>query len=183
MLRLWHNRRGEPLSPWEQVDLALVIATEPYLLIDSRDRSPFNVAIPIVPQPFTRPVLDDLNERYGGVLTTSELDGLHEILAGHPFLTRLAFYRLVTGFAASFGDLDKRAAEPEGPFGDHLRALMMLLQQQQGLLPAMRQVVATSSVHEHEAFYRLHGAGLVLHDGGRVKPANLLYARFFKGLR
>ena len=30
MLRLWHNRRAEPSSPWEQVDLALVIATEPY---------------------------------------------------------------------------------------------------------------------------------------------------------
>jgi AAA-like domain len=116
-------------------------------------------------------------------LTTIELDALHELLAGHPFLTRLAFYRLVTGFVASFGDLDKRATEPEGPFGDHLRALMMLLQQQQGLLPAMRQVVATGSVHEQEAFYRLHGAGLVQHEEGRVKPANLLYARFFKGLR
>jgi hypothetical protein len=183
MLRLWHNRRAEPLSPWERVDLALVIATEPYLLIDSKDRSPFNVAIPIVPQPFARAVLDDLSDRYGGVLTTSELDGLHDLLAGHPFLTRLAFYRLVTGHSASFGDLDKHAAEPEGPFGDHLRALMMLLQQQQGLLPAMRQVIAEGSVREDEAFYRLHGAGLVRHEEGRVKPATLLYARFFKGLR
>ena len=183
MLRLWHNRRAEPLSPWEQVDLALVIATEPYLLIDSKDRSPFNVAIPIEPSPFARSVLDDLNDRYGGVLTTRELDGLHELLAGHPFLTRLAFYRLVTGYSASFGDLDKHAAEPEGPFGDHLRALMMLLQQQPGLLAAMRQVIADGSVREDEAFYRLHGAGLVRHDEGRMKPANLLYARFFKGLR
>jgi AAA-like domain/TIR domain len=182
MLRLWHNRRAEPLSPWERVDLALAHATEPYLLIDSKDRSPFNVAIPIVPQPFARAVLDDLSDRYGGVLTTSELDGLHELLAGHPFLTRLAFYRLVTGHSASFGDLDKHAAEPEGPFGDHLRGLMMLLQQQQGLLPAMRQVITEGSVREDDAFYRLHGAGLVRHEEGRVKPATLLYARFFKGL-
>ena len=54
MLRLWHNRRAEPLSAWEDVDLALVIATEPYLLIDSKDRSPFNVATPIEPQAFDR---------------------------------------------------------------------------------------------------------------------------------
>jgi hypothetical protein len=89
---------------------------------------------------------------------------------------------LVTGDSASFGDLDKHAAERVGPFTDHLRALMLLLEQQPGLLPAMRQVIADGSVHEDEAFYRLHGAGLVRHEEGRVRPANLLYARFFKGL-
>ena len=35
MLRMWHNNRAQPLSVWESVDLALVIATEPYLLIDA----------------------------------------------------------------------------------------------------------------------------------------------------
>lgn len=40
MLRLWHNRRAEPLSPWEQVDLALVIATEPY---PDRQQGPLTV--------------------------------------------------------------------------------------------------------------------------------------------
>jgi hypothetical protein len=57
MLRLWHNRRAEPLSPWETVDLALVIATEPHLLIDSGDRSPFNVVPPVELEPFGRSTL------------------------------------------------------------------------------------------------------------------------------
>ena len=35
MLRLWHNQRAEPFSAWENVDLALVISTEPYLLIEA----------------------------------------------------------------------------------------------------------------------------------------------------
>ena len=182
MLRLWHNRRAEPLSTWESVDLALVVATEPYLLIDSRDRSPFNVAIPIEPQPFKRDSLDVLDGQYGGILSPSERNSLHDLLAGHPFLTKLAYYRLGTGQSPSFQALDKSAAEPDGPFGDHLRAMLVLLQQQPGLLEAMRQVVAHGSVPNDEIYYRLHGAGLACRQGSRVNPANLLYARFFRGL-
>ena len=48
---------------------------------------------------------------------------LNDLLAGHPFLTRLAFYRLATGQSPSFDKLDTAAAEPDGPFGDHLRAM------------------------------------------------------------
>jgi hypothetical protein len=182
MLRLWHNRRAEPLSPWDKVDVALVIATEPYLLIDSKDRSPFNVAAPVQPKPFSRTVLDDLNGRYRTSLGVSELDDLYELLGGHPFLTRLAFYRVATGQSSSFGDLSETAAEPEGPFGDHLRALLVLLQQQDGLLSAMRQVVVHGSLAKEEIYYRLHGAGLVERQGRRVRPSNLLYARFFRSL-
>jgi len=183
MLRLWHNKRAEPASPWEQVDLALVIATEPYLLIDKTDRSPFNVALAVEPKAFSRPALDDLNGRYRSDLSSIELDDLHELLAGHPFLTKLAFYRIVTGDGLSFEMLQRSAADPYGPFGDHLRAMLVLLQQHEGLLPAMRQVISQGSVPEVDAYHRLHGAGLAERDDRRMKPSNLLYARFFKELR
>jgi hypothetical protein len=183
MLRLWHNRRAEPLSAWEQVDLALVIATEPHLLIDRRDRSPFNVAIAVQPKPFNRLELDGLNGRYRGALSSIELDDLYELLGGHPFLTRLAFYRLLAEGDLSFDALYRTAAEPYGPFGDHLRALLVLLQQQEGLLAAMRQVIAEGSVPDDDLYYRLHSAGLVDRDNRRVKPSNLLYGRFFSELR
>ena len=182
MLRLWHSRRAEPLSPWEQVDVALVIATEPYLLIASGDRSPFNVATWIELKPFDRPALDDLNARYGGALSANELDGLHELLAGHPFLTRLAFYRMSAGEVSGFDDLETRAAEPYGPFGDHLRAMLMLLQHKEGLVKGMRQLIAQGSLPDDDSYFRLHGAGLVERDNGRLRLANLLYARFFRSL-
>lgn len=50
LLRSWHNRRWEPA--WARVDLALVIATEPYLLVDSADQSPFNVGELVTVRPF-----------------------------------------------------------------------------------------------------------------------------------
>jgi hypothetical protein len=182
MLRLWHNRRAEPLSVWEEVDLALVIATEPYLLIDSKDRSPFNVAMPIEPQAFDRGALDDLNGRYGTPLAAPELDDLSELVGGHPFLSRLAFYRIATGQSASFDELYDTASTHEGPFGDHLRSMLMLLGGRNGLVAAMQQAIANGSVRDEETYYRLHGAGLAKRDGRRVVPSNTLYARFFRFL-
>jgi hypothetical protein len=60
--------------------------------------------------------------------------------------------------------------------------MLVLLQSHADLLTAMRQVIAHGSVSQDETYYRLHGAGLVERDGKRVRPSNLLYARFFKGL-
>jgi hypothetical protein len=181
MLRLWHNRRADkPI--WDPVDLALVIATEPYALIDSKDRSPFNVAVPVELAAFDRDALDDLNRRYGGSLSRSDLDILHDLLGGHPFLTRLAFYRAGTGQVSTVAELEAKAAEPDGPFGDHLRAMLVLLQEREGLLSALRQVVARASTPNDDSFYRLHGVGLVRRQDGKIKPANMLYARFFKSL-
>lgn len=182
MLRLWHNRRGEPFSRWLNVDLAMAISTEPYLLIAGTDRSPFNVGTVVEPRPFPRNALDGLDERYGSQLTDGELDDLYELVSGHPFLTRLAFYRLASGHCSSFGDLESRAGEPDGPFGDHLRALLVRLRQTGDLLPAMGQAVTLQSVPEDDVYYRLHGAGLVDRRNKRVVPANLVYARFFRSL-
>lgn len=183
MLRLWHNRRAEPSSVWEEVDLALVIATEPYLLIDSTDRSPFNVATAIEPKAFDRDALADLNGRYGAPLGAAELDDLRELVGGHPYLSRLAFYRVATAQSASFDELYDTAPTHEGPFGDHLRSRLMLLTEQNGLLKAMKQVIAHGSVQDEETYYRLHGAGLAHREGHRVVPANTLYARFFRSLQ
>jgi hypothetical protein len=182
MLRVWHNRRAEPFSVWQEVDLALVIATEPYLLIDRKDRSPFNVATPIEPQAFDRGALDDLNGRYGTPLAAAELEDLRELVGGQPYLSRLAFYRVVTGQSPSFDQLYDKAPTHEGPFGDHLRSMLMLLNEQTGLLTAMKQVVSNASVPDEETYYRLHGAGLANREGRRVVPANTLYARFFRFL-
>lgn len=183
LLRHWHNQRGTPFSPWEDMDLALVIATEPYLLIADGDRSPFNVVPPTELGPFDRSSLDPLNESYGDLLSGAELDQLHELLDGHPYLTRLAFYRLVAPPQISFADLLKHASESEGPFGEHLRSRLFLLENQPDLLTALREMIVRGTPPSKDTYYRLHGVGLVSREGTKVVPANLLYARFFKRLQ
>src|SRR6185436_19735623 len=43
-MRGWHNNRGARGEKWESFDLVLVIATEPNMLIQDGEQSPFNVA-------------------------------------------------------------------------------------------------------------------------------------------
>ena len=183
MLRLWYNQRAEPCSAWEHVDLALVISTEPHLLIDSADRSPFNVSLPIELGSFSRQHLDDLNGRYGDALSAPQLDQLHGLLGGHPYLTCLAYFRLLVDPGMSFDELDETAADITGPFGEHLRAKLSWLGRKERLLDALKQVIANRTVPGEDAYLRLRGAGLVARHNGRTVPANLLYARFFRQVR
>jgi hypothetical protein len=182
MLRHWHNERAQPISRWEDVDLALVIATEPYLLISQADRSPFNVTPALELRSFERHHVSQINEAYGDPLSAAEQDQLHEVLSGQPYLTRLAFYRLVSSPDLSFDQLIAESANGDGPFGEHLRSRLFLLQQRD-MLAAMQAVIAESGELDHDTFYRLHAAGLVERRGSDVIPANMLYARFFAHLR
>jgi hypothetical protein len=183
MLRLWHNQRAQPSSPWEHLDLAMVIATEPYLLISEADRSPFNVTPAIELGAFERSDLGQINGAYGHPLADHELDQLYGLLSGQPYLTRLAFYRLISSPDLSFEALMEKASDIDGPFGEHLRSRLFLLQQQRDMPAAMRKVITRTGKLTDDAFFRLRAAGLVERRGKDVDPANLLYARFFKSLR
>jgi len=179
MLRSWHNKRWE--DAWSNVDLALVIATEPYLLVDSADQSPFNVGEIVQLGPFDPVAVGDLNDRYGSPLSPAQCQELFELTGGQPYLTRVALYRLVSESGFTWSALQTSADSDQGPFADHLKALLMIVHRA-GLGDAMREVVKRARVpgDDRLTFYRLRGAGLVKEDGGRTVPANLLYARFFK---
>ena len=181
MLRHWHNERAQPMSAWENMDLAMVIATEPYLLIATADRSPFNVTPAIQLKPFEQMQLREINHAYGGPLSDNEQDQLYELLSGHPYLTRLAFYRLVSDF--NFATLMANSSDADGPFGEHLRTRMFMLQQQPDLLGAMRRVISKGAELDMDTYYRLHAAGLVERRGKTIVPSNMLYARFFRRLQ
>ncbi len=180
MLRLWHNNRS-PLTPeYEDLDLALVISTEPYLLIDRADRSPFNVGLKVEMKPFNREQCVELNTRHDDLLRSDEVLQLYDLLHGHPYLTRLSYYRMTAIDKISFADLIDGAAAERGPFGDHLRSLLVKLHDRPDLLAAMKQVIFSSDPVELDLYYRLYGAGLVRREGDRVRPANALYARYFR---
>jgi hypothetical protein len=180
MLRYWHERRTDtPSSAWSRVDLALIISTEPYLLIDDALQSPFNVTPPIQSHPFTLEECRVLNRHYGEPLNEAQFTMLQELLNGHPYLTRVAYYHLTRKSGLKFDALMQRAAAPDGPFGDHLRALLVKLRPKPDLSAALQQAISKGTVPNDDAFYRLKGAGLCRKEGDRIVPANQLYARFF----
>ncbi len=178
-MRGWHNNRGTRGGKWETLDLALVVATEPNLLIQDGEQSPFNVAEPFRLPPFSRVDLDHLNQVFGQPLSVADLDALHDLVGGHPYLTRMAFWHLSVG--VSFHDLQRQAVNEDGPFGEHLRAKLTQLQRRQSSLDAYRELVHRNVQPQPDTYWRLQAAGLAhrLDDGGGIRPTNLLYARFF----
>ena len=181
MLRLWHNSRSDPTQDrWSNVSLALVISTEPYLLIAEADRSPFNVGTTIELKPFSNADCQRLNDAHGSILNERQVTELWQLLEGHPYLTRLAFYRLTAPDAVGFDALVSTAGEERGPFGEHLRAMLFRLHGRPQLLEGLRQILARGTSADDDVYYRLFGAGLVRREAGRIAPANRLYAQFFK---
>lgn len=184
-LRGWDGKRTKPgrRRGWERLGLALAIATDPKMLIESGYTSPFNVGEQIRLGGFERHQLDALNRSYRQMLGAAELDRLFALLRGHPYLTPLAFYRLLTDEDGSCDDLCARAAAESGPFGDHLRARLERLYAA-GLTDAMRELVLHHRLPDNDrrVFYRLEAAGLAREEGGRIVPSLPLYQLFFQAV-
>jgi hypothetical protein len=96
MLRSWHNNRALD-ETWRSLDMVLVISTEPHMLIDNLNQSPFNVGVTIALDDFSPEQVAELNHRHGSPLTQGQLDALVDLIGGHPYLTREALYQVATG--------------------------------------------------------------------------------------
>jgi AAA-like domain/TIR domain len=179
MLRAWHNRREEMDSRLKGLDIALVIATDPFLLIDDANQSPFSVGTVLSLEGFNQAQMVEVSKLYGSPLTPSQCAELWRLFEGQPYLTRLFLYRLRSRDAMAFDDLVTHAADIDGPFGEHLRSKLLLLQRQPELIDAFRAVLHGYPLKNESIFDRLHAAGLVSRGTGLIRAANLVYAKFF----
>lgn len=177
MLRSWHNNRARDAS-WKQLDLALVTSTEPYYFVQSLSQSPFNVGEIIDLPAFTLEQAAALNKLHLSPFTQTALQELMNLLRGHPYLVRRALY-LVASDRISASDLLAQPTDAYGPFGDHLRSLLLRLHHNQTMLHSLQQVLQTGHCPD-ELFFRLHGAGLIKRENGRIVPYCPLYAHFFQ---
>lgn len=181
-LRSWQSSQANPskAATWARLGLAFVISTEPKMLIESYYRSPFNVNVPIVLRPFSREALNEFNRNHDDLLDREQLDHLHRLLGGHPFLTQVAFYRLIFD-DTTFALLCKDAAREYGPFGDHLRSKLDNLHRA-GLVTALQGILASGKVanNDRRLVYRLEAAGLVREEEGAIVLSNLVYEQFFR---
>ena len=204
MLRSWHSRRPVDLM-WQRFDLVLATSTEPYLFIQSLERSIFNVGevlelTDFTPEQvaalnlkhsspqvrvieltdFTPEQVAALNLKHGSPLTEAEVQKLFDLLHGQPYLVRLALYLVAAqGFTAA--RLFDQALADQGPFGAHLRELLARLYPHPELLESLRQVITGRTCSNEQHFLRLRGAGLVRRGQGReVFPRCQLYDDFFR---
>jgi hypothetical protein len=159
MLRNWHNNRASS-SVWENLSLMMVLSTEPYLLIENLNESPFNVATSIILTDFSMDQMALLNEMHGYPLDDQELEELADLVGGHPFLVREALYEITANHCSPV-KLMASATDENGPFADHLMHFSFLLSQDQQLADAMLQIIHGARLPSDTLITRLQSAGLV----------------------
>ena len=177
MLRTWHNDRAHD-PDFQKLSLFLSSSTEPHLFINNPNQSPFAVALPIELNDFTLTELRELNHRHQQWLRDDELLTLRNLLNGHPFLTRLAFYQIAMQQWDVATLLDS-ATTDSGPFYEHLLFVWQLIDESRELRRAVRQICRRQNFPENIVYYRLKEAGLVRRVDGKVQMRNKLYEQFF----
>ena len=160
---LFNARELEPDGPWKRLTLAIVYATEAHLFINDPHMSPFNVGTPLELQDFDLAQVKELNDRYEQPLKAEELAIYFSMLGGHPYLVRRGFYEMKVQ-NMSFADFQTQANRDEGPFGDHLRRMLVLLTRDSILYDEMRKVLNGEHCSTKEKFYRLRSAGVLSGD-------------------
>jgi serine/threonine protein kinase len=169
LFRSWHNERSlDPSGPWQNLTLAIAYATEAHLFITDMNQSPFNVGTRLTLADFTLEQVSELNARYGSPLKDPrELVQFHELLGGQPYLTRRGLHELASR-NLGFSQFESKAAHDEGPFGDHLRRILVSLAQDPNLCDAMKGLLAGRPASGPEVFYRLRSSGVVSGESARL---------------
>ncbi|RYG35440.1 hypothetical protein EON81_12695, partial [bacterium] len=162
LVRSWHNSRTmEPSGPWSRFTVVIGYATEAHLFIQDLNQSPFNVGRQLPLPPFNHAQIADLNARYGSPLRSeTDIAHLEELVGGQPFLTRRALDVLARG-TMSFAEMLEYADEDEGPFGDHLKRILISVSQMPSVVEALRHSLAASGIRDTEGYHRLLAAGVI----------------------
>lgn len=160
LFRSWHNRRAlDPDGPWRRLTLTIAYATEAHLFITDVNQSPFNIGTRLVLDDFDLEQVLHLNDLHGAPLTRAEAGDLHALLGGHPYLSQRALQYLAG--ASGFPLLARMADRDDGPFGDHLHRLVILLRAEPALRDITRGVLDGHRCESADAFYRLRSAGIL----------------------
>lgn len=182
LFRTWHNERAvDPDAPWDRLTLAIAYATEAYLFITDPNQSPFNVGTRIELSDFTFKQVERLNELYLSPLRgEAEVARFYRLVSGHPYLVRRGLHEMAE-HSMSISVFEGVADRDEGPFGDHLRRILVLLARDPALCDVVRGVLRGQPCTSSESFYRLRSAGIMSGNSARdARPRCQLYATYLE---
>jgi serine/threonine protein kinase len=182
LFRSWHNARSlDPAGPWRRLTMAIAYATEAHLFITDLNQSPFNVGTRLVLDDFDLEHVSELNRRYGSPLTSESNEMLYyRLVSGHPYLVRRGLHHMVA-HGIGLSAFKAHADRDEGPFGDHLRRILVLLAQDSTLCDAFREVLQGRPCPSLGSFYRLRSAGVISgYSVQDARPRCQIYETYLK---
>lgn len=178
LLRSWHEE-AKSRSIWQKLRLILAHSTEVYIPLNI-NQSPFNVGLPINLLEFNSAQILDLALRHRLNWNLLQVKQLMEIVGGHPFLVRIAFYHLARQ-QQTLEELFSQASTETGPFSNYLRRYLWQLQEQPQLARGLQKVLAanTSVRLGFIEMFKLHSMGLVRLQGNEITLRCELYRQYF----
>jgi transcriptional regulator with XRE-family HTH domain len=181
LLRSLHEE-GKRRDIWKKLRLVMVHSTEAYVPMDI-NQSPFNVGLAVDLPEFTHQQINDLAQRHQLNWSNTEVDQLMTMVGGHPFLVRLALYKIAIQ-EISLTQLLQTAPTASGIYNRHLQHQESILQLQPELKTAMLEVVSSSTPAQLKTVprFKLHSMGLVNLQGDEVTPRCELYRQYFRGI-
>ncbi|MEG3897471.1 MULTISPECIES: AAA-like domain-containing protein [unclassified Microcoleus] len=179
LLRALHEE-AKRRDIWKKFRLIVVHSTEVYIPLDV-NKSPFNVGLPIELLEFNSQQVQDLAARHGINWSATEVAEMMALVGGHPYLVRLAMYRIARQ-DVTLNHLLKSATTEAGIYSDHLRRHLWNLEKYPELIEAMREV---SSVQKPvrlrlELAFKLNSMGLVKQEGNYCSARCTLYEEYFR---
>ena len=184
LVRSWHNSRStEPDGPWRLLTIVIAYATEAHLFIQDLNQSPFNVGRKINLEDFNIQQTIELNDRYGGPLSSyAETETLHALIGGQPFLTRCALESLAAK-RESMSSLLKHADADDGPFSDHLKRILISVSHLPEVSSFAQALLSGAVPEQQDAYNRLLSAGVVRQNPeGKPVFRCELYRRYLRRL-
>ncbi|NEQ21427.1 MAG: TIR domain-containing protein [Microcoleus sp. SIO2G3] len=179
LLRAWHEE-AKNREIWKKLRLVVVHSTEVYIPMNI-NQSPFNVGLPIELPEFDADQIEELAQRHGLSLNATQVEQLMAMVGGHPYLVRVALYRMARK-DTTLEELLKIAPTEAGLFGDHLRRHWWNLKQHPELAVAIKQIVATTNLVQLEPIqaFKLNSMGLVCLENNYVRLRFNLYYQYFR---
>ena len=182
LFRSWHNDRAtDPEAPWNKLTMMIAYATEAHLFIADPNQSPFNVGTRLELRDFTVEQVEALNELHGKPLFASaQVARFYELLSGQPYLVRRGL-RELTESKMPFEEFSALADRDEGPYGDHLRRMLVMLARDPRLIQAVRSVLDGSNTLSMDDFYRMRAAGILVGESAvNCKMRCVLYGNYLR---
>jgi hypothetical protein len=179
LLRAWHEE-AKNRDIWRKLRLVIAHSTQVYIPL-SKNRSPFNVGVPIELPAFTEEQIQELAQRHQLAWSLQETQQLMALVGGWPYLIRLAFYHIWKGIITP-AELFQLSPAAIALYQEHLQYQLWKLEQDFQLQQAFAQVLATSDPVELDLItaFKLQSMGLVQLQDKHAAVSCELYRHYFR---
>ena len=183
MLRGWNDlaAAGDATrsEQWAKLHLVIAHSTEIYADLEINQSPLSNVGMAKQLIDFNEEQSQKLANLYG--LDWQEIKELKNLVGGHPYLLRKAFYHLRRK-EQNLSQLLETASTISGIYSDHLRRHLLILQKHPHLAKALYRIAIKTTPVEIDVLeaFQLDGMGLVSLSNNKASLRFELYRQYFK---